>query len=301
MSGAGSQGEDWASYQGQSPKTAGLAYAFSKITQGLGYENPYWKTQQQDALSNGLIWGGYAYPVFRDDPIRQVQKFLNTVNWRPGFMAAFDWEGYDTENQGVPVADQVAFKETFMNELNKELTTNPAGMYANLQYWRNYDKTSNCGDFLWIATGGLPMGHPGIQHPWMFHQYSTAGGVDHDYCPLTRDELEAWALSFAGQKPKPVVLPKISLAHVQYASQHDPNAPQGHTTFPADVKLLEHALQRQGLLSSAYANDGSYGSLTVKAYATWQHLCGYSGAAADGHPGRDSLTKLGKKFGFEVV
>jgi hypothetical protein len=47
--------------------------------------------------------------------------------------------------------------------------------------------------------------------------------------------------------------------------------------------------------------DGSFGSLTVNAYARWQKRLGYSGTAADGIPGMTSLKKLGAKHGFDVV
>ncbi|MET9023899.1 hypothetical protein ABZV93_28385 [Actinopolymorpha sp. NPDC004070] len=49
-----------------------------------------------------------------------------------------------------------------------------------------------------------------------------------------------------------------------------------------------------------HANDGSFGSTTVQAYRKWQLRCGYSGKDADSIPGKDSLTRLGKKYGFTV-
>ena len=54
------------------------------------------------------------------------------------------------------------------------------------------------------------------------------------------------------------------------------------------------------LLAAQYV-DGSFGTKTVAAYKAWQKKCGYSGSAADGIPGRTSLTKLGAKHGFGVT
>ena len=81
------------------------------------------------------------------------------------------------------------------------------GMYVNVDYWRNVDTTGFFGDFLWIATADRAAGDPGIQAPWLFHQYSAAG-VDRDFCHLgSTAELRAWALSFAAPKPPPAPTP----------------------------------------------------------------------------------------------
>ncbi|MFJ7963119.1 N-acetylmuramoyl-L-alanine amidase [Streptomyces sp. NPDC096324] len=97
--------------------------------------------------------------------------------------------------------------------------------------------------------------------------------------------------------------PKVSLAHVIYAAKHDPAAAQGHTTHKADVLIVEKALKAEGFLSAQYV-DGSFGSLTVGAYARWQRSAAggnYIGDAADGIPGAASLKRLGAKHGFTVT
>jgi hypothetical protein len=100
--------------------------------------------------------------------------------------------------------------------------------------------------------------------------------------------------------PKPAAKPTVSLSHIVYAARHDPPAAQGHTSYRAEVLLVEKALKAEGLLAGQYV-DGSFGSLTVNAYARWQKRLGYSGSAADGVPGMTSLKKLGAKHGFDVV
>ena len=100
--------------------------------------------------------------------------------------------------------------------------------------------------------------------------------------------------------PKPVTKPSVSLAHIAYAAQHDPAAAQGHTSYKAEVLLVERALQAEGLLAAQWV-DGSFGSKTVTAYSAWQERLAYSGADADGIPGRTSLSKLGSKHGFTVT
>jgi peptidoglycan hydrolase-like protein with peptidoglycan-binding domain len=101
-------------------------------------------------------------------------------------------------------------------------------------------------------------------------------------------------------KPPTPAKPRVSLAHVVYAARHDPAAAQGHTSHRAEVLLVEKALKAEGLLAAGYV-DGSFGSLTVDAYKAWQKRLGYTGTAADGIPGKTSLSKLAARHGFTVT
>jgi hypothetical protein len=93
--------------------------------------------------------------------------------------------------------------------------------------------------------------------------------------------------------------PSVSLANLIEAAKKDPKLAQGKTTHKADVKVVEDALKAEGLLKGKYV-DGAFGTLTVDAYRDWQKKCGYTGDAANGIPGKASLTKLAKKHGFTV-
>ncbi len=105
--------------------------------------------------------------------------------------------------------------------------------------------------------------------------------------------------------PVPSV-PTVSAAKVKLAAKTDPGAAQGHQTYAAGVELVEAALVKEGLLGKTYAADGSFGTTTLAAYSKWQ-LKLYPGASkkpggdADGIPGKDSLVKLGHKYGFHVA
>ncbi|MFB7919234.1 LysM peptidoglycan-binding domain-containing protein [Streptomyces sp. NPDC056061] len=107
-------------------------------------------------------------------------------------------------------------------------------------------------------------------------------------------------LKLKGATPSTPATPTVDLSNLIAAARRDPGLAQGGTTHPADVKIVEAALQAEGLLSAAYAKDGSFGTVTVTAYAAWQRRCGYTGSAADGIPGKASLEKLGAKRGFKV-
>jgi hypothetical protein len=128
-----------------------------------------------------------------------------------------------------------------------------------------------------------------------------------DGCPPTADPHDRRGgkavASWRWSPPAPAVKPSVSLAHVVYAARHDPAAPQGHTSHKAEVLLVEKALKAEGLLEAQYV-DGSFGTLTVTAYARWQRSPaggGYTGSAADGIPGKTSLKLLAARHGFQVV
>jgi hypothetical protein len=141
-----------------------------------------------------------------------------------------------------------------------------------------------------------------------YHGMGGSAWGGHTSCPGTKivaqlPEILKRAKVLAGivtAPSKPSTKPTVDLSNVIAAARRDPGLKQGGTTHPTDVKLVEAALKAEGLLSAAYASDGSFGSTTVAAYRKWQLRCGYSGSAADGIPGLASLTKLGAKRGFKV-
>jgi len=161
----------------------------------------------------------------------------------------------------------------------------------------------------WVKSWGVPDAWPNgrpedctrDERTWE----SKAGWYPHAAVPENnhQDPL-SWPAFPAAPEPAtpPAAKPKVSLAHVVYAARHDPAAAQGHTSYKAEVLLVEKALKAEGLLSSQYV-DGSFGTKTITAYARWQHSPaggGYAGSAADGIPGAASLKRLAKKHGFEV-
>jgi len=92
--------------------------------------------------------------------------------------------------------------------------------------------------------------------------------------------------------------PTVSLSRLLKAARTDP-ARAGTPVSYKGVATVEAALVDEGHLAKPYS-DGHWGTKTTPAYAAWQRECGYSGAAADGYPGRDSLRRLGLKHGFKI-
>ncbi|MFB7479564.1 peptidoglycan-binding protein [Streptomyces anulatus] len=162
----------------------------------------------------------------------------------------------------------------------------PAGALAKVYA----DKNASRNRTTWATKGG----HYG---------HSNVPGNDH-WDPGNIDRATILKAAPRGATPapsKPAAKPTVDLSNLIAAARRDPGLKQGGTTHPADVKVVEAALQAEGLLGASYAKDGSFGTLTRAAYSAWQRRCGYSGSAADGIPGKASLEKLGVKRGFKVT
>jgi hypothetical protein len=240
----GIYGQDWSSYQSAAPDTSGLAFAFVKVTQGLSYTNPNWQAQRTHAASAGLVVGLYHYPDMTNSPQSEADRFLAVAQPQAGEILALDWEGYDSVNLAVPKAQQATFKDAWLAYAQSKMPQHQVGLYCNKDYWLNVDTTSDCGDFLWIATSGLPAGQPGIQHPWLFHQFS-ADTTDQDYCSLAdQPTLRQWASAKSAPTPSP----------------EEPVTPADAELFV--TTLMGHVLPDMGITNA----DGSQATRTVADY-----------------------------------
>lgn len=133
-----------------------------------------------------------------------------------------------------------------------------------------------------------------------FQQAQGWSGSDADGIPGPT----TWGLLVSGQGnniPAAESKPVISASVVADAARRDPHLRQGGTTHPDHVRPVELALARLGYLAAGYSGDGSFGSLTVTAYAAFQRSLGHRGTAADGIPGKSSLTELGARTGLFTV
>lgn len=92
----------------------------------------------------------------------------------------------------------------------------------------------------------------------------------------------------------------VNLATLVRSAHVDPPGAQGYCSAKSNTLPVEQELAKLGYLDPKYA-DGSFGTLTIAAYARWQTHLGYKGNDADGIPGLQSLTALGKLGGFSVI
>ncbi|MEU6711467.1 peptidoglycan-binding protein [Nonomuraea sp. NPDC046802] len=89
-------------------------------------------------------------------------------------------------------------------------------------------------------------------------------------------------------------LPSVNMEATVKAAQIDPRRPDSTMTpgAKASVLLVERALRDRHFLDAKWV-DGYFGTTTVAAYAKYQKSLGLTGLAANGLPGKTSLTKLG--------
>ncbi|MEU9836595.1 peptidoglycan-binding protein [Streptosporangium sp. NPDC048047] len=98
----------------------------------------------------------------------------------------------------------------------------------------------------------------------------------------------------AAQAADARALPSVNMEAVVKAAQIDPRRPDDTVTpgAKAGVLLVERALRDRKMLDAKWV-DGYFGTTTVTAFAKFQRSLGFSGLAANGLPGKTSLTKLG--------
>lgn len=179
----------------------------------------------------------------------------------------------------------------FGEEVYAKLTDTPCKGWAELNAWVRS----------WGVPDVWPMGKPvdfqsrRSESTWR----AEAGWYAHAHVPENDHQDPGSWPAFVGAPAEPVTeRPVVDFSKVRDAALADPPK-KGTPVSYAGVKVVEDALVKEGLLARSLA-DGHFGTATVQAYALWQRRCGWSGTDADGIPGKASLTKLGKRRGFDV-
>ncbi|WP_328911734.1 MULTISPECIES: GH25 family lysozyme [unclassified Streptomyces] len=269
------KGIDVASYQDTGYATAGLDFVMVKTTEGTTYLNPKHAAQVATGRAHSLVVGHYHF-VRPGSMSAQADYFLKNAAPKAGDLLALDWE--DT---GVSGAD----KDTFIKHLQAASPTHRVLLYCNRDFWLNRDHTSFCGDGLWIADPGTA-GKPRIEHAWRFHQYSTAGGVDHNVGNFaTKAALRTWAAKGGTAQPGYVPFPGASWFTV---GRRSPVVASMHARLVAVG--CDHY--------QSSANKDVIGSGDVASYEAWQrayntaHKKGWSGSALKWPPGKETWDAL---------
>ncbi|MEV7154923.1 GH25 family lysozyme [Streptomyces misionensis] len=313
------RGIDVSAYQGAQDWTAwkkqGITFAFAKASEGQSTHDPKFATHIKGIKGAGLIPGAYHFAWPNQDPRKEAANYISAV--KPyagkGFTHWLDLERYsDGRNYRGKTDTQIReWVTTWLAAVRTAFPGQRVGVYTSADDLAKGHVPS--GTPLWypaypgtsVDTFAEAQAHsqpsPSGWKPLIWQFTSDPAGpdrIDQSIAYLSASDFRAWA----GEAPTPAPAPKpsVSLAHVVAAAKKDPSAAQGHTTYKAEVLVVERALQAEKFLAAQYV-DGSFGSLTVNAYARWQRALGYSGSAADGIPGKTSLTKLGDKHGFTVT
>lgn len=181
-------GYDIAGYQPKDFPTAGIDFVVIKITENYGpahgYTNPNWLGQRATARAHSLVTGFYHF-ARPGSMTAQADFFLSKISLQPGDILAFDWE-----DSGVSSNE----KDAWIRYVQARAPGHKVILYCNKNFWFNRDTSGFAGDGLWIADPSAPAGSPGISASWVMHQYSEAGGYDHDVAPFdSRAAMATWA------------------------------------------------------------------------------------------------------------
>lgn len=182
-----------------------LDFVMIKATQGGGYTNPKWEAQAAWAREHGLAVGFYHFLTSGSVP-GQAARFVGAVSvlW-PGETLWVDWEG---DPGGVAATSEE--KDQFIREVKRLLPGRKVGLYCNVDYWKNRDRSDYFGDALWIANWAP--GDPPIEAKWSVHQYRTESGMDWNRARFDhREDMKVWG----GKPPSDIELVARGVASLQ--------------------------------------------------------------------------------------
>jgi GH25 family lysozyme M1 (1,4-beta-N-acetylmuramidase) len=272
-------GIDVSNYQGPAPDLSDKGFIIIKATEGTSVVNAGQEAQAAHARAAGLVVGFYHF-LWPGDIQAQAEWFVTRCASVPGDVLACDWE--TTEDN---TAASCAEKDAFLAEVNSLRPGHKRLLYCNREFWTSRDTTSDCGDGLWIADPDSPAGHPAVEHPWLIHQYGTAGGVDRDVANFASvAAMKTWADPAAPKPPAPTPVtyepfPGAAWFHLGRVS---PTVGRMHKRLVAEGCNHYRSSVGQDII----------GSGDVASYEAWQRKCGFTGAAAKWPPGQESWDKL---------
>lgn len=303
---------DLSGYQGALSIQRDTVAVVAKATEGTYYKDAAYPHFRDQTLAEGGIFSAYHFLKQEGSAAEQARFCFGYI----GSMACM----LDVETEGSSHPGMVEIL-SFINTM-KSLGGRVWGVYLPHWYWQQigspdlrpieaagavvvssaYTAYSDTGPG-WNAYGNV------TPRVWQYTDAQLYSGqrVDFNAFKGSAAELRQLVTGVGAVPPGPPVPPKptkpqISLANVIASAKVDPGRATGQTSNWTDVIYVEKALNAEfpQLLPAQYV-DGSYGDFTVKAYRSWQNKLGFSGADADGLPGRASLTVLGAKYGWDVV
>jgi len=171
-------GIDVSKYQGkidfEKVKAAGIRYVFVRATEGITYQDAFFKQNLEEAREAGLVIGAYHFYETDDDPVSQLKNFTNVVALQAGDLPpVVDIEKLHDNDQ----LDLTKNIQIYLDGLERHYKTKPI-IYSGKNFANKYITTFS--DYpLWLAEyqslyPTLPQGWD----KWTFWQYSQTGKVD---------------------------------------------------------------------------------------------------------------------------
>lgn len=158
-------------------KASGIQIVYMKATEGVGYIDPYFEKNYDNAKAVGLKVGFYHYftPKNEDDTRAEVKAFTDAISGKDvDCYLALDNE----DNKGIDKDTLSRLSKIWLDEV-KAVTGKEVVLYTYTDFARNH-LTSLLKDYpLWIAHYGVntPGNNP-IWDSWVGFQYSSSGTVD---------------------------------------------------------------------------------------------------------------------------
>lgn len=183
-------GQDVSNWQGAYHWPGGLKFGFAKATEGTSFVDGQFAHNWSALKSRGMVRGAYHFAHPANNAVTEAQHFLSVVRARglhDGDLLALDLEDAD----GKPAAHVASWAKTWLTYVQHQ-----TGIRPLLYTYRSFAATycAGLGGYpLWIADP-TTAGKPRLADPWQdwaIHQYSTAGGIDHDCTRLTVAQLRA--------------------------------------------------------------------------------------------------------------
>ena len=178
-------GVDVSKYQSHSELVAainaGAQFVIVKATEGTYLVDPMHDSHVATARAMHVpLVGHYHFARHVAQAQAEVEYFLSHANVQPGDLVALDEEAQDGD-----WPQRLDYVLAFLSYLHQHLGVMP-DLYLNDYYLSGLHSAASPAQRalldsypLWYATAGKPAGQPGIS-VWAIHQYSTAGGIDHD-------------------------------------------------------------------------------------------------------------------------
>lgn len=254
--------------------------------------------------------GHYHFGHPTQNPLTEADFFLGRAGALPGEVLALDLEAGEGSN-----SQRVAYALTWLDHVHAKTGARPL-LYSYTSYLAGMLAAASASQRsrllaypLWVADPDKAAGHPRTEGwpGWFAHQYGISHNIDLD---VLNGDAHTWAAVAVphpappkppvSSAPKPAPKPVVHLAHLLAARSRDVPAPTGHTTYPAEVKVVEQALHAEGLMEQRFV-DGSFGTRTQEAYDAFRRKMGYKGTDATGAPGLESLRKLAARHGFTAA
>lgn len=258
----------------------GVKGAYIKLTEGTSFLS---KTAYQNYLgakNAGLRVGFYHYAHANNDPIKEVNFFLEKLgNMKVDLPHCLDLE----ENKGKSEAQVNAFGLKWMEYLQKK-TGITTILYAGLSFSNDNFSTAMAKYPLWVArysssnrVGG--MNNPGDSRywsKWAMFQFTDQGRVKGIKGHVDVNEMD---LDFFKSIDSGVTV------------IGDANPPSSYRKGDSGlgVKELQQNLIKLGYTLPKYGDDGSYGDEVVEAVKAFQRA---NGLLDDGITGKNTLAKV---------